>query len=190
MRKFGKILVALVLMLGLGLLVGCSCEKEKVLEGITVTPASLTLDSSKMQVLEVKPVPADAELPSVEFISSDSRIASVGKDGKVMGLRAGTAEITVKVGEFTKKVTVTVNPVMPTSLTLSKEEVTLKVGEKIAITYKVEPQDTTDQVAVFASDNEAIATVSAEGEITAVAEGETVVKVSLGGLEEEVAVTV
>ena len=70
MRKFGKILVALVLMLGLGLLVGCSCEKEKeqekVLEGITVTPASLTLDSSDIQVLEVKPVPADAELPSVE----------------------------------------------------------------------------------------------------------------------------
>jgi uncharacterized protein YjdB len=194
MRKFGKILVALVLMLGLGLLVGCSCEKEKeqekVLEGITVTPASLTLDSSDIQVLEVKPVPADAELPSVEFISSDSRIASVGKDGKVMGLRAGTAEITVKVGEFTKKVTVTVNPVMPTALTLSKTEVTLKVGEKVAITYKVEPQDTTDQVAAFASDNEAIATVSAEGEITAVAEGETVVTVSLGGLEEEVAVTV
>ncbi|MGI6210518.1 MAG: Ig-like domain-containing protein [Bacilli bacterium] len=192
MRKFGKILVALVLMLGLGLLVGCSCEKEKekVLEGITVTPASLTLESSEMQVLEVKPVPADVELPSVEFTSSDSRIASVGKDGKVMGLRAGTAEITVKVGEFTKKVTVTVNPVMPTALTLSKTEVTLKVGEKVAITYKVEPQDTTDQVAAFASDNEAIATVSAEGEITAVAEGETVVTVSLGGLEEEVAVTV
>jgi len=192
MRKFGKILVALVLMLGLGLLVGCSCEKEKekVLEGITVTPASLTLESSEMQVLEVKPVPADVELPSVEFTSSDSRIASVGKDGKVMGLRAGTAEITVKVGEFTKKVTVTVNPVMPTALTLSKTEVTLKVGEKVAITYKVEPQDTTDQVAAFASDDEAIATVSAEGEIEAVAEGETVVKVSLGGLEEEVAVTV
>jgi len=60
---------------------------------------------------------------------------------------------------------------MPTALTLSKTEVTLKVGQKIAITYKVEPQDTTDQVAAFASDNEAIATVSAEGEITAVAEG-------------------
>jgi len=54
-------------------------EQEKVLEGITVTPASLTLESSEIQALEVKPVPADVELPAVEFTSSNNAIASVVK---------------------------------------------------------------------------------------------------------------
>ena len=79
MRKFGKILVAFVLMLGLGLLVGCSGEKEIKLEGIEVTPASLTLDSSEIKELKVKPVPAEAELPAVIYIFVLQVVQSVGK---------------------------------------------------------------------------------------------------------------
>ncbi|HNZ74344.1 MAG TPA: hypothetical protein PKH00_02905, partial [Bacilli bacterium] len=56
MKKFGKILIAFILVLSLGFLVGCSCEDAK-LEGIEVTPASLTLDADEIQQLEVKPVP-------------------------------------------------------------------------------------------------------------------------------------
>ena len=190
MRKFGKILVAFVLMLGLGLLVGCSGEKEIKLEGIEVTPASLTLDSSEIQELKVKPVPAEAELPAVEFTSSDSRIASVGKDGKVMGLRAGTAEITIKVGEFTKKITITVNPVLVTKISVSKDALKIKVGETDTIAYGVEPDNATNQVAEFASSDEAIATVDGEGKVTAVAEGTAVITLTIDSQTAEVTVTV
>ena len=91
MRKLQKLVLVLVLMLGLGLLVGCSCEDgKKKLEDIQVSPAEVTLDAGQIKELEVKPVPADAELPAVEFTSSDSTVASVGKDGKVLAVKAGT----------------------------------------------------------------------------------------------------
>lgn len=107
MRKLQKLALVLVLMLGLGLLVGCSCD-EKKLEDIQVSPEAVTLDAGQIKELEVKPVPADAELPAVEFTSSNSTIVSVGKDGKMLAVKAGEVEITVTAGGFTKKVVVTV----------------------------------------------------------------------------------
>ena len=189
MRKLQKLVLVLVLMLGLGLLVGCSCEEVKKLEDIQVSPAEATLNAGQIKELEVKPVPADVELPAVEFTSSDSTIASVGKDGKVLAVKAGQAEITVKAGGFTKKVTITVNPVLATDLQVSAT-LALEVGAKAAISYKISPQDATNKVPSFESMNPAVASVNAEGEVTGVAAGEAIIKVKADAIEKEVTVTV
>ena len=190
MRKLQKLVLVLVLMLGLGLLVGCSCEDgKKKLEDIQVSPAEVTLDAGQIKELEVKPVPADAELPAVEFTSSDSTVASVGKDGKVLAVKAGTVEITVKAGTFTKKVTVSVNPVLATALEVAAT-LALEVGAKATISYKISPQDVTNKVPSFESNNPAVASVNAEGEVTGVAAGEAIIKVKADAIEKEVTVTV
>ena len=67
-----------------------------------------------------------------------------------------------------------------TALTLSDVEVYLTaVGDTYTLTVTTEPTDTTDEI-LFASDNEAVATVDESGVITAVAAGETIVTVSCG----------
>ena len=70
----------------------------------------------------------------------------------------------------------------------SGTQVQLKqTGFNHLINVTASPEDTTDTV-VFASADESIATVSADGKITAVAEGETVVTISCGDFSFEVQV--
>ncbi|HHU21226.1 MAG TPA: Ig domain-containing protein [Acholeplasma sp.] len=188
MRKLQKLALVLVLMLGLGLLVGCSGD-EKKLKDIQVSPEAVTLDAGQIKELEVKPVPADAELPAVEFTSSNSTIVSVGKDGKMLAVKAGEVEITVTAGGFTKKVVVTVNQVLATDLEVGAK-LALEVGAKAAISYAITPKDATTKVPSFESLNPAVATVNAEGEVIGVAAGEAIIKVKVDAIEKEVAVTV
>ena len=188
MKKFGKILIAFILVLSLGFLVGCSCEDAK-LEGIEVTPASLTLDADEIQQLEVKPVPEGVALPAASFTSSDSTVASVGKDGKVMGIKAGTAEITVKAGDFEKKVAVTVNPILASDLTVPAA-LEVKVGATATINYTIAPANVTNKVATFTTSDASIATVDAEGVVTGVAGGTATITVKADAIEKGVAVTV
>ena len=143
MRKLQKLALVLVLMLGLGLLVGCSGD-EKKLKDIQVSPEAVTLDAGQIKELEVKPVPADAELPAVEFTSSNSTIVSVGKDGKMLAVKAGEVEITVTAGGFTKKVVVTVNQVLATDLEVGAK-LALEV-DKAAISYAITQKDATTKV--------------------------------------------
>ena len=67
-----------------------------------------------------------------------------------------------------------------TGLVLSKTEVTLNsVGDIYLLDVAISPENTTDEL-TFVSDDESVATVSENGEITAMAPGETVVTVTCG----------
>ena len=77
----------------------------------------------------------------------------------------------------------------PTSLVLSPEAVTLKVGETQQLTATVEPLDQAFTV-TFASDNEQVAKVDTKGLVTAVAEGTAKVTASVGKFSKECLVTV
>lgn len=70
-----------------------------------------------------------------------------------------------------------------TSLTLADEAVSLAPGDTKTITATVEPS-TANQSLTFASSDESIATVDADGVITAVAEGSATITVSTVGLDE------
>ena len=91
-----------------------SCTKPEVtpepiaLEGISVTPPTLTLEVGATGELVVAYKPEDAATkPDVVWSSSDPEVATVDK-GKVTAVAAGTADIIAKAGEFTAKCAVTV----------------------------------------------------------------------------------
>ena len=69
------------------------------------------------------------------------------------------------------------------------ETLTLAPGETFSLTVTVQPEDA-DYVLDFSSNNEDVATVSAEGEIAAVAEGEAVITVKAGNFSATCTVTV
>lgn len=81
-------------------------------------------------------------------------------------------------------VTETTIPTIPcTKLSLSSGDATLnEAGQFFLLNVMVQPEDTTD-VLTFASGDESIATVSEDGRITAVAEGETVVYITCGKVQ-------
>lgn len=79
----------------------------------------------------------------------------------------GKEESTV-VPSFTTKAASNV-PV--TGVTMSQKTASMKVGDTKKVTATVAPENATDKSVTYASDKEEVATVAADGTITAVAEG-------------------
>lgn len=78
----------------------------------------------------------------------------------------------------------TTEPTVPcTNLTLDAGNATLnEIGQNFLLNVSVKPEDTTD-VLTYMSGDESIATVTEDGKITAVAEGETVIYITCGKVQ-------
>lgn len=81
-------------------------------------------------------------------------------------------------------------PVKVASITLSATELKLAPEEEAVLTASFAPEDADLSSVVWASSAEAIATVSPEGKVKAVAEGETTVSVTAGDVKAECKVVV
>ncbi|XHB95501.1 Ig-like domain-containing protein [Lactococcus garvieae] len=76
-------------------------------------------------------------------------------------------------------------------MTLSDTELSLGVGATQTLTATVEPDDAKDKTVTFTSSDETVATVSSNGEVTAIGEGATDITCStVNGLTATCAVTV
>lgn len=125
----------------------------------------------------------------IVWSSSDSEVAVISPDGYVQGYKAGTATITLTVGEKTASIEVEVYEIPAESLTLDKTEIELLTGENTKITATVTPEDHTDGNVEWSSSDESVATVS-RGTVTGVAAGEATITAKIGDLEATCKVTV
>lgn len=96
-----------------------SCQKkdpqpqEIALTGISVSPTSLTMDIGETAKVTIKYNPENATvIPPAVWSSSKAAVASVA-EGTVTAVAAGVATITVKVGDYSADVEVTVKDVVP-----------------------------------------------------------------------------
>jgi uncharacterized protein YjdB len=124
--------------------------------------------------------------------SSNTKIAKVSKSGKITGVKAGKATITVTLASGQKaKVTVKVQNAKVTTkkITGVSSKLTLAKGEKYTLSPSVTPITTTDKVK-YTSANKKIATVSAKGVITAKKKGKVKITVQSGSKKKTVTVTV
>lgn len=118
--------------------------------------------------------------------SSDETVATVTEDGTVKGIAQGEAVITAALKEdpsIKAQCTVTVTQVNY-GIKLSEYQKELNVGETYQIPAEiVVPKDDTDTTEWISSD-ESVATVSENGEVTAVAPGETDIRIRHGSIDE------
>ena len=164
-----------------------------------VDVASVSLDRSELPlamggtaVLNATVLPADATNKEVTWASSEPKVATVDKDGKVSAVGVGEATITVtSKADSTKFATcaVIVTYADVTSVSLDKETLDLTKGETAALTATVEPA-TADQTVIWKSDNEDVATVDNSGKVTAVGVGKAIITATSGGMTAECKVTV
>ena len=127
----------------------------KLAANATVAVKSVTLDQTKATIYVGKSVtlkatvsPTNATTKTVTWKSSNKAVAKVTTKGKVTGLKAGTATITVttKSGSKTAKCKVTVKDVVAvTGVTLPDAKVTIYVGDTKTLKPTVAPSDATDQ---------------------------------------------
>lgn len=113
--------------------------------------------------------------PEVVYTSSDESVATVDANGVITGVAEGEATITATVGELSASRMVSV--IIPVER-LEAESLALHLADgPAALSYTVVPENFTGEL-TFASANNAIATVDADGLITPVATGDTNVTVT------------
>jgi hypothetical protein len=144
---------------------------------ITPTPLTLSTDGPALSILaQVQPAAASQAL--LFSISGDS-VAEVDGAGRIMPLHAGEADILVRSqrdpGVFALIHVKVAEPIQVKGIHLSPDSLAIrKGGAPVRLTAAVEPAEAGVSV-VFSSADAKVASVSSDGTVTAVSEGETLI---------------
>lgn len=138
--------------------------------------------------------PATASNKKVKWTSSNAKVASVSSSGVVTGKAGGTAVITCRAQDGSGAVaacTVTVTPIYPAGLRMSKAAVTVKPGKTTTLKATIAPKNTDFKTVIWWSSNPGVATVDARGRVRGVAPGTaTVMAATSNGIVAACTVTV
>lgn len=116
-------------------------------------------------------------IPKVFFSSADESIATVDENGVVTGVASGKTVITAKCDG--SECYWNVNIIPEASITCLNSDISCYLGDTAQIQYQTSGGDDTDQVS-FTSSNEAVATVSGDGIISAKEKGTAQITISYG----------
>ena len=149
---------------------------------ITLNLTEKTLEEGETVNLTATVQPANASNKTLTWSSSDESVATVNANGTVTAIKAGTATITVKATDGSNAsasctVTVKASVVLVEGITLNVTEQTLTEGETLALTANVTPENATNKTLTWTSSDETVATVDANGNVTAVKEGTATITV-------------
>lgn len=178
---------------------------KKVVTKKTITVnqpvASMSLSQTaatiaRTQKLKLTPsiAPATASNKKVQWKSSNPKVASVSSSGVVTGKAGGTAVITCTAKDgsgVSAGCTITVTPIYPTGLKLSKPALIVKAGKTASLRATIAPKNTDFKTVVWSSSNTAVATVDAKGKVRGISAGTAVITaVTSNGINVSCTVTV
>lgn len=156
----------------------CVVTVDAPLKEITAEK-ELSLIKGQSQTIAYKLNPEDTtDDKTVTFVSSDESVASVETDtGKVTALKAGTTTITLKgANNVTTEVVVNVAEIPINELHISEVNKTLEIGENLQLSVIVNPENTTDDKSItWKSSDKKVASVDANGLVTAVKGGKAII---------------
>lgn len=149
-------------------------ERNQV-SAIALSQSSATLEKGESVTLTATTTPAKPNNPTLTWTSSNSAVATVNASGKVTAVAAGSATITVS-SDNNVKATATIKVIVsPASISLDKTSVNLEKGASATLKATVNPSDCTDKSVAWTTDKTAVATVDANGKVTAVGAGSAVI---------------
>lgn len=172
-------------------IVTVSTEKDPSVEDtieITVGAhvSSVAIDEGKIELLADSAMaygevhytitPENAYCQDVVMLSSDENVVTVDNAGKLSAVAPGTATITVTPIDTacTQSATceVTVRQAVK-EIRLNHNAVDFYFGDELNLTAEIIPENANDKTLTWTSSDESVATVSEEGNITAISVGET-----------------
>nr|WP_251006001.1 Ig-like domain-containing protein [Carnobacterium sp. ISL-102] len=151
------------------------------LAGIKVNKENFTLEIEKNEILSVNYRPLDTtENKTVTWTSSNPKVATVDKTGKVTAVNPGSTTVSAKVSS--KIATSKVSAIAPL-LSISLDKITLGLTKEENYTLKIgySPANTTDdKSAIWTSSNPKVATVDGIGKVTALSAGTATITAKVG----------
>lgn len=181
-----------------------NCDGEVVMESLTFIESSFTVTSVNIiqediwlyegysEELAVILTPEDATEADLTWESSDTDVAVVSPQGRVVATGSGEAIITASANGVSDRCKVTVKDyIIPVeSITIPTPEVTIEVNAKTHIYVDIEPFNATDKSAIWTSSDDSIVEVSQTGTVSGKSTGEATVTVTIGGHTAECHITV
>ena len=167
---------------------------------VTVTPVSPTsielnikdmvLYIGQSETLQAIVRPPNTTNPTVTWSSDNEAVATVSAAGKVVGISEGTATITASCGEVSATCKVTVNPIPASNIEITTGDVTLTIGSTTVLAAKVSPDNTTHPEVAWSSSDPNIASIAADGTVTAKNIGTAIITAKCGNVSATCKVTV
>ncbi|MBQ7421621.1 MAG: Ig-like domain-containing protein [Prevotella sp.] len=156
----------------------CSVEvKAPSPSSISIEPSSLDIYLAQSVQLTYTVYPANAEYEGVEWESSDTDVVYVDNQGKVNGNALGSAVVRAKIigTDISGQVSVTVNPVGVTSITIEAPSSQVLVGETLKLSVVFNPTNATNRKVKWSSNNPSVLSVDDNGQVSAYSVGKAVI---------------
>lgn len=165
--------------------------KKKVnkipVESVELNYSTIDLKINEKIRLQASIKPDNATLKAVTWTSSDASVVSVDPSGNITALKesAQAVDITAAVDGKSAVCKVTVSKVPVEEVSLNAKAWNMTVGDEFRITALVLPDNASYRHVTFASSDETVATVAADGTIKAVAEGQAKITATADGVSAE-----
>ena len=176
-----------------GYKVGCIVTVVVLPTGVSLNKNTTTIATGNTENLTATVLPANATNKSVTWSSGNTGVATVNSNGVITAVSAGTATITVETADGGYKATCVVTVVIiPSGVTLNRDNITLSEGTNAALTATVLPANATNKSVTWSSSNTAVANVNSNGVVTALSVGAATITAETvdGGYKAFCAVTV
>ena len=170
-------------------LIVCPTCDEYIPDCVCALVASVSINQNDHGIIEgdtsqlsVTITPTSAVNQNVVWTSSDITVATVSPGGLVAAISVGTATITVttECGSHTDSIviTVTAGAVLVEAVLIDQNNHAIVEGETSQLTFAILPTSATNQSVVWVSSDGLVATVNADGLVTAVAPGTVTITVT------------
>jgi uncharacterized protein YjdB/lysophospholipase L1-like esterase len=151
--------------------------------GVSVSPTSTTLMEGSSTTVTATVSPTNANNKNIVWTSSNPAVASVNAVGTVVGLTLGNTNIiaTTADGSFSAQCALNViesNLIRVSSIALEAPTATMEIKQTRTLTSTILPSNASNKNVTWLSSNPLVATVSANGLITALAVGSTKITVT------------
>lgn len=156
---------------------------------IDKTSVTIDLHTAKSDVLEVSVEPGNAKYGKVVWSIEPSIADITPKNDQqtqviITPTAGGEAVITAQIGELYDTCSLTVIPVYVENVTpVGETDLTLKSGSGTKLAVEITPAEATDRTLTWSSSNENVASVDADGNVTAHNAGEAVITAAANGSE-------
>ena len=156
-------------------------EKTAAVQSVSLNKTEMSLLEGYSETLSAVIIPENATNTKVKWESDDETVATVDKEGKVTGQKAGVAKITVITIDGGKmatcNVTVTTTPIEVESISI-RSSLTLVIDSEETLALTFTPENATNKNVTWDSSDKTVASVDAAGKVTALKLGTTDITVT------------
>ena len=153
-------------------------DEEVPVKSLQMVSKTTITEGESMQ-LKIKIIPDYATDHTIDFSSSDEKVAIINKQGRITAKKPGTTTITATAKNGIKTTTtVTVAELVKVkTIELRPENLTLTEGKSTTMSAVVLPKNAVDKTVTWDSSNKKVATVTNRGFVKAIKAGETTITV-------------